>query len=80
MSGPPAMAKVSLGVASYLQHYAGVYSNSADPRGIDVGISAWRMGIGQTRANIRAGNFWDYVDPHLHESVAHYVDAVEGFQ
>ena len=74
------MAKVSLGVASYVQHYAGIYSNGTDPRGIDVGISAWRVGIGQTRANIRAGNFWDYVDPHLHESVAHYVDAVESFQ
>jgi RHS repeat-associated protein len=74
------MAKVSLGVASLLQHYVGVYSNGTDPRGIDVALSVWRVGIGRTQANIRAGNFWDYVDPHRHESVAHYVDTVEGFQ
>jgi RHS repeat-associated protein len=73
------MTKVSTGVADYLGHYAELYSNWPNPRGIEVAISAWRIGIGQTRKNLRAGAFWDYVDPNLKESVAHYVGAVERF-
>jgi RHS repeat-associated protein len=74
------MEKVALGVAQYLQHYSNLYSNSKDPRGIDVALSVWRIGIGRTRDNIRQGNFWDYKDSRLNETVAHYVDTVEKYQ
>jgi hypothetical protein len=73
------MMKVSTGVADYLGHYAQMYSNGTDPRGIDVAISIWRLGIGQTRTNIKNGNFWDYTDRNLGETVTHYVNSVEKY-
>lgn len=74
------LLSLASGVTQYLQHYSTLYSNYEDPRGIDVALSVWRVGIGRTRANIRAGNFWDYVDPVRHECVQHYVDKVEEYQ
>jgi len=74
---PNSIDKVTMGVAQYLQHYSNIYSNYTDPSGLEVAISAWRVGIGRTRQNIRNGNFWDYIDPNLGESVQHYIDAVE---
>jgi hypothetical protein len=74
---PDSIAKVTLGVAQYLARYSNIYSNYTDPAPIDVALSAWRVGIGRTQQNIRAGNFFDYKDPNLGETVQHYVDSVE---
>ena len=75
------MSKVSLATAQYLQSYEKRYSGASNPSGIEIGISAWRVGSGRTAKNLASpGNFYSYVDPHLKESVASYIAHVERFQ
>jgi RHS repeat-associated protein len=76
------MLKVSTGVGKYLGRYVALYSNWTDPNGIDIALSFWRIGAGQTRANLRGGKdfFWNYVDPNLDEPISRYTDTIEAFQ
>jgi len=76
------MMKVSTGTADYLGHYADVFSSRTDPRGIDIAIGVWRVGIGNARKALQNGNFWDYVAPNdrFKETLSHYVDAVEKYE
>jgi RHS repeat-associated protein len=75
------MMKVSTGVADYLGHYADLYSNRTDPRGIDIAIGVWRVGIGNVRTALRNENFWDYVAPNdrFKEKLSHYIDNAERY-
>jgi RHS repeat-associated protein len=75
------MMKVSTGTADYLGHYADVFSSRTDPRGIDIAIGVWRVGIGNARTALQNGNFWDYVAPNdrYKETLSHYIDAVEKY-
>jgi RHS repeat-associated protein len=75
------MMKVSTGVADYLGHYADIYSSRTDPRGIDIAIGVWRVGIGNVRTALRNDNFWDYVAPNdrFKEKLSHYIDNAERY-
>jgi hypothetical protein len=76
------MTKVSTGVGEFLGHYADIYSNWSDPRGIDIAIGFWRVGVGNGRGALRSGTFWDYVAPtdRFKEKLSHYIDSVEQYQ
>jgi RHS repeat-associated protein len=80
--GAGSMMKVSTGVGEYLGHYADLYSNWSDPRGIDIAIGFWRVGGGNARQALRSGTFWDYVAPtdRFKEKLSHYIDQVEQYQ
>jgi RHS repeat-associated protein len=75
------MMKVSTGAADYLGHYADIFSSRTDPRGIDIAIGVWRVGIGNARTALKSDGFWDYVAPNdrYKEKLSTYIDAVERY-
>jgi hypothetical protein len=74
------LKNTTMGVGDFLGHYSQLYSDRTDLTGTDVAISMWRLEVTQTRYNIRAGNFWDYLDTKLNETAVHYINNVEAFQ